>query len=349
MASIHLPVQTPTQQELKELRDRLGRLTASSMQEMVQKTEEAMRDRKLNEGIWYPHDYIRASGDRQSKRLNLLKENGHLEHGWAPIKFWDPVYDLVGKQMVRRNWGFIAKKGVCIFEAIKAAKAGLSILDCGAVCQLARYDALIQVLGVERAARIFKDVRINIDYAVDDERQPMRYFVRFTSEAIAQYPGSVDRRMVKVGQLVLFNGVPIYASKHPTGMGSNHHVICLDDTPGKQLYVGHGLPSQGASEEEIAQIMVREYNQDPDHFSRAPSENQQKIDRILRERCSAAFRDSKMPEDQPLKKVFGFDYGSQQDFCTELIYDLLQLPLSEVSLDYVISHPKSTKKIPSFC
>lgn len=335
-------------QEVGALRDQLGTAVARSMQEMARTSEEAKRGRKRNQGIWYPLDYIKALGAGNPTRYNYLREKGHLVNGWMPNQFFVPIYSPIGPNTFRRRaWSFLAKKDVLPTDAIEAAKQGLSILDCGATCQIARYDALLQVLGAEKFNRLFGSAhgqRINVDYEIDDEMQPMRYFVDFTLAVKNQAPSTLDQRLIQVGQLVLFGGVPKYYQKHLSGMGANYNVICSDATFGRQRYVGHGLPSEGVSEEELALLMVREYNAKPDHYSRVPKEAIGQMEEIVEQGRVDTLANDRISEKTPLSRVRGFDPNSSQDFCIELIKDLIELPVNRVSIDYVKTHPKAIRE-----
>lgn len=329
---------------LAGLRNQLGQHVADSMIEMVIGSEQAMKESTPMKGIWYPQDYINAFGETQSKWVERLRENGSLVDGWMPQQFWEPVYDQIGLNTIkRRAWTFLAKKDVLPSDAIKAAKVGLCILECGAVCQIARYDALLKALGEDKFNRLFDEKqggqRINVGYAIDDDLQPMKFFVDFTETAKKAAPGSLNKRIVKIGQIVLFHGVSEYHKKHPNGMGANYNVICMDDTNGAQKYIGHGLSSKGETEEEIALRMAKDFNQQPNYYSRLPESVKGEMKLILEEHKSESLKGRVVNLKRVFMAVEGFDRGSPQDFCLPLVADLIQKGPNEISMDYVKRHP----------
>lgn len=347
-----LSVSQPSQQTLHGIRELLGQRVAICLQEIAARTEQVKRDfltdrSLLDSGVWYPIDYAKAlQQTNQSKRLEFLQEKKHLVHGYVSKKFFEPVLE---KNKEARDWSFLVCKDKLPSEALKAAVAGLSILDCGSVCQIARYKALLDVLGDAKFNRLFSEpygVRMNIGYEVDDEFQPMRYFVDFTQHAHDQKPGTIGNRALEVGQIVAFHGVEEYKEKHPCGMGGNYNLACLNSTPGSQLYIGHGLPSQGANEHQIARIMIDEFNEQPNHYIRLAKDAHEVMHSILKVKQIWHNRTIETPSPDnplPIACVRGFDYGSAQDFRVHLIYDLMQAPLSQVSMEYVNHHPDSTK------
>ena len=274
MAAIGMSA-TPNRLELNEFRNRLGRYVVDSMQEMVERSNRAQTENRLNEGIWFPRDYISALIENsQSQRLKWLKNKCHLLEGFVDRGLFDEVNDHIDEIRVKqRSWTFTVKDGALPSLALKTAKIGLSILDDGAVCQIARYDALLKMLGEDKFNRLFSSEhgqKMNIGYSIDDDLQPMTYFVAFTKSAMRGEYGSINARGVKVGQILFFQGVSGYDDKHPFGMGEGYNVVCNDETSGSQTYLGLGFASNGVTEEQIAKKMVDEYNLAPDHTSRIP-------------------------------------------------------------------------------
>lgn len=330
---------------LSELSDRVGRCMAESMQEIVAHSEKAYSGWKadrnlLNTGIWYPIDYalaLKESGN--NKRYEWMRDHEHLASGFAPKDQFASV--IVDDR--RRHWGFIAKQGILPSDAVKAAKQGLAILDCGAVCQLARYDALCKILGEEKFNQLFGSSfgdRVNLNYEYDDNLQPMKYFVDFSAQAKKQILGSLGKRPVKVGQLVLFHGVPQYKQKHgPSGMGGHFNAIVLENS-GQQRYIAHGFPARGLTEEEVATRMIEEYNRDLQYELRTPTIRKVAEAFVIAQASCAKYADHKLPLDNPLEHVIGYDRGSPQEFRIKLIADLVRLPLEQVKMDYVRSWAK---------
>jgi hypothetical protein len=287
---------------------RVGKAVAACVQQMAAETELAIQTKDASQAAFYPADFIdvfQSKGSaKAAKVLETTRNNGFLINGYVNPKFFDPVYDeLPKRRLLLRPFSFIAKEGVPASTALKAAKVGLRITDCGMQCQIALYEGALEGLGQKRFDKLFsgKD-RLNLGFR-DDRLQPMRFLCRFTDAAERQSPGKVDHRMVQVGDVVSFNGVKGYNKKHPNGIGANQNAVCIDATLGSQRYVGHGLPSEGVTEEEIAAMLAKEYNKEPDHFSRVPTQNIPSAKKLLQEMGAASFARHKVKEKKPLKAV----------------------------------------------
>lgn len=340
-------VATAATQPTEPLSDRLGIAVARSVQQMAAESEQALRTKNATKGVFYPVDLIHLLEDLRNQgswQANLLLEGarrqGFFIDGWVNPNYFDPI-DVAHGQT--RCFRFIAKDEVTATAALKAAKTGLRILDCGAVCQIALYDALLQQIGSDKFDKLFSNKhgqKLNIGFR-DDDLQPMRYFCRFTDAAIQQIPGEVGHRNVRVGDVVSFNGVKDYRKKHPNEMGANYNVVCIDATPGSQKYVGHGLPAEGATEEQIAALMVDEYNKEPDHFSRVPLEGIPMLMALLKMRdllSTGNLEHHKVEAAQPLTRVSGFDIGSPMALRADVVAALVERPLHQVSMDFVRTH-----------
>lgn len=342
VAAAPVVVTAAATQPIESLSDRLGNAVARSVQEMAAESEQALRTKKATQGVFYPGDLIHLlEASKEHALLEGARNQKCFINGWVNADYFDSVVEkLPDRRRQIRCFSFIAKDEVTASEALKAAKTGLRILDCGNVCEIALYDALLQELGEDKFNRLFSKEhgqKLNIGFT-HDEVQPMRYFCRFTEAAIQQIPGQVGSRRVQVGDVVSFNGVDEYRKKHPNGMGSNYNVVCIDATPGSQKYVGHGLSAKGAAEAEIALLMANEYNQKPDHFSRVPPKGYPFVRQILQDRNSASLAKDRVRTNKPLKVVRGFDRGSPMALRADVIAALIELPLEQVSMDYVLSY-----------
>ena len=333
----------PSKSQLLHLRDQLGQCTADAMKEMIENSEKAYTSystdmKSLDKGLWYPHEYIVAlKTHNQMKRLEFMKDKGYLLSGYLSAKYFVPLYD----GSLQRDWSFVIKDNVLPSEALKSAMIGMSISGCGTVCQIARYKALLDVLGEAKFNRLFSKPHgtpMELSYNNKEENQPMKYFVDFDSEAKRLHKTDVNKRTVKVGQVVSINGVPAYALKHPMGLESNFNAVCIDATPGNQRYVALGLRSAGETEAEIAKRMVDAYNADPaDDLERVPSKLIPQVKNDLELLETASFKNDKVDDKAPLKVVQGFDPFSPQDFKVELVHRIVQAPLEQVSMAFVRS------------
>lgn len=350
--------------QLVALRDRLGRKVAETIQEISRASFAARANyrtaiEELDRAVWYPGQYISALDEtQQSKRLKYFQEKNYAINGYVSKTFFKRGTD---------NFEFIAKSKVKPSEALMEVTKGPSLLDCGAVIQTARYRALLAELGEAKFNRLFgrdHGEPINLCF-IDNQRQPMRYFIGFTATSyiasrvfldaglkLNQYEdlvsfskkvnhesvGKLGSRLVRIGQVISFNNVPKmqYKLKHPFGMGSNYNVVCVEETEGNQLFCAHGIPPEGCSEEEICEFLASVYNDDDTQTEemRASPQNQLHQAAIAQSRI---FIGHKVTADQ----VLGYDTGSPQDFNLRLIQDLIDLELEKVNMDFVRNHPEA--------
>lgn len=211
---------------------------------------------------------------------------------------------------------------------------GPTIGECGMAVQLARYAALLDVLTKPKFDKLFSTPghQINIGYMRDDETQPMRLFADFTKKAKERRLGSRNKRPVKVGQIVLFRGVENYHDKHPYGVGGSLNTVCTNATIGAQTFTNLRLNPKGITEAEIETWLLNSYNQDAEEpFSLFP-------------KAYHAYLRAQNPRQASLKKhkatkTLGYDLGSPQGFKLPIIQELINAPLSDVTMDRVIRHP----------
>lgn len=339
----------PSDLELEALRDRLGTSVAKAMQEIAFCSENVrnnyLADTKfLDTGVWYGADYGAAlAAKNQIIKLHDLRESKAFMYGLLPVQFFEPIFEEDGMQ---RAWAFLVRKDQLPSEALKAAMKGLSIIDCGMACQISRYKGLCDILGVEKFNRLFSEphgCRMNLGYNIDDECQPMRYFVSFTQTDDQAVSGSFGNRPIKVGQLIFFHGAPLFRYKHPFSHLSGFNLVCSSDQPGKQLYMGHGVSPDGESEKEVCFRLASGFNAKPDHFIRLPSFKVSDAMAELASMKTDRWKNKQVDIKHPEQVVGGYDASSPQDFCMRLIYDLVHAPLEEISMDFVSQHPFSNQ------
>lgn len=328
----------PKERDLEEVRSRMGNAVKEAMLEILQYADEIKRKtctqrEMLDKGIWYPKGYIDALKKwGATSRIQWLKEKDKLIKGLAPRAFFTPKHGS--------SFHFIARPEVKASEAVEAAIKGLGIYDCGMVCQIARYKAMLKILGEDKFNQLFdskKGAAVNIGYLEDDEKQPMRLFIDFPEAELGKAAsekndlsilnwGKVDNRPVKVGQLVLFHGVREYKLKHPHGVGGSFNVICVDDTPGKQLYAAFGLGPRGVTEKKIYEVMVASFNQ-PSFHSEILHKNQLYSLNLI---IDHTFENSTKQAKDPSESVVGYDPSSPQDFKIRRIWEIMQTSASEI-------------------
>jgi hypothetical protein len=368
----------PSDRDLTEIRDRLGKHVAKAMEKIATigehcKNNHQSQNSLLNTGFWYPEDMAFALKDLGTssalKRYEFLKEQGMLITGRLPPAFFKSVKKQGSDTCKEFEWTLLpghkpskvlaeAKKG---FEEIKN---GFALIDCGAAVTLARHIGLLHYLeetngpiGIEKFDRYFSSPhgrQMNIGYA-DEETQPMRYLIRFTdvanqlslemSRGVANDKsyGTLGARPVKIGQVVGLNGVSKHDRKMPFNQASNFNVVCNDETLEKQLFTGHGLPGRGISEVEVYRLMAQEYNRKPDHEIRIPSARLEESKLLLWSKRSRELENDQVDLKHPEKVVRGYDPTSPQDFEPRLIYDIIQAPVGQISLDFIKQKPYVSK------
>ena len=338
-------VEDLTTPEHIELRDRLGEATTRWMQEICTASNEAESNYKkdkryIQKCVWYASDLLKACKDlNQASMVKFLNDNYRLLLGYASPKYFDRIPDrsnLTGCRIMH----FLAKAEVLPIEAFKAAVQGLTIADCGVTCQLARYGALLDILGEAKFNRLFGNEAgqpINIGYVVDDEKQPMRLFVDFTRSAKTCTAGQDGNRPVKKGQLILINGVAEYSLKKPLGVEKAYNAVCIDQTPGQQKFCALGLKAEGETESEINRKLIEAYNESEDPFILVTSD-------VMKAMFTAVCPTLLTRKDHQASRSKGYDKGSPQDFKIDLINDLIKLPLAQVSMAFVKNHPANKQQ-----
>ena len=330
------------QQEFALLRDQLGKSAAKAMYEMVSMSEEAKQSKSLDRGIWYPHEYAYALRDSgQQQRIAQFYRLNAFAWGYAN-------QDYFSAPLNGRAWALVGRSDKLPAETVKAAMKGLSIIECGSACVIAQYKALLDVIGEEKFNKIFAESPINLRYDGQDAKgdvQPMQYFVDFTDVAKAAARGAkaaigeLSKRPVKVGQTVLILGVKDYQKKHFGGMDASYNLICSDETPGKQRFLGHGLPKEGATEEEVGILLAKGYNAEPDHVTRNRPEEHHLLPAEIKSRGCDSFKNHKVKPKNA--SVVGYNAASPQDFKLKVIDAIVKAPLAEVSLTFVKLQSKS--------
>lgn len=286
---------------------------------------------RIQKGVWYAQDFLRACRHNNPAIFDNFKEEGWQLTGYAPPQFFDRIPD-VKNRLKYREWQFLAKPEVLPSDALKAAIQGLSIIDCGMACQIARYMALLEVLKEDKFNRLFGSVHgqlMNIGYSRVDELQPMRYLTDFAIASYKDEKGEAGNRPVKEGEICAFDGVQEYPDKYPYHHWQSITVLCSNDSAGNQRYVGLGLNPEGETEEEICTRLLDNYNNEEDVSLIAPTKEIKYYEIAKRS----------FPKKE--EKVKGFNSGTPNRFKIEVIQDLMELPLDQVSIDFVKNHPSN--------
>lgn len=204
------------EESLQALRIKVGKAVVKWIKAIAENSQKASNtyseDRSLlQKGIWYAYDLLVACKKVNEMGIyNFIKKDNKQLIGHLPADYFDRIPGNSGIKLKFRTWEFIAKSTVIPSAALQAAFNGLSIIDCGMACQMARYLALRDIIGELKFNRLFgKEVgqRINIG-SNEDKLQPMRYFVCYFAKSDDFGPETPGNRSVVVGDLVGFRGVP---------------------------------------------------------------------------------------------------------------------------------------------
>lgn len=363
LSSSHHPVRNP--EKLAVVQKSLRMATVRWMKMITESNQEArekyLKDHSyLQKNIWYAEDLLKACLDcKENPTADWIRKHHFQLIGRLPPKYFDKIKDEQSKVKFKPYY-FIAKKTMLASDALHEAVKGLSIIDCGTACQIALYGALLDVLEKEKFNRVFSDCfgqLMNLEYQEDNELQPMRHFTRFSltvlEETIKKMAkqslgsvlekgiknledgmGEMGKRPITTGQIISIEGVKDYRKKYPYGVWGNFNVVCCDDTPGKQKFIGLGLNPEGETEAEICDKFLKNYNKMENPLFLSPKASERELWDNMKLSDFEYFADLFPPAQQ----VQGFHFASPEEFKAELIYDLLELPLEAVSMDFVKQH-----------
>ncbi len=334
------------------LKEKIAAATVEWITALMHSCNEGQRNYPQNNGlvrtgVWYPNSHRLALNTlgAKAKQLNafIQQKDGHI-CGYAPSKYFTYIPDQSREGFNnKRVMHFLLNDNVLPSDAIRAARVGLSIIDCGVACQISRYGALLNVLGERKFNILFgnssKGQKMNIGYLIDDHLQPMQYFVQPTDATIASAArkefnkppreGEIGNRHVCKGDLLQIKGVATHRYKHPWKEDADENLICSDSTPGQQRFIS--LDSDG-TEAQIYDQLVVNYNRMFDWAEIHPNFKNPQTEYYV-----ALFKDHKVLNLDPAKGE-GINTTSIQEYNLSLIQDLVNLPEDQISMDYVKSH-----------
>lgn len=225
---------------------------------------------ELSGGIFYANEYYKlllgltqgsdpAVCRAAKSRFDAMIRIGSFFHGFVPKDFFSIEKALPGDEASPTGYlvgcRYILKDGKKPSEAIAALKRGVSFLDCGAVCNLAYYEALLKVLGPEKFDVLFAaNSKTPLSISDADVKNPLKNLVRTIPIK--------SLKDIRVGQQVTIPGCMRYPWKHTNGEESNFNTLCSADKPARK-FIGHGLDPAGMSHEQVVDELLEGYNQDP--------------------------------------------------------------------------------------
>ncbi|MCX6990948.1 MAG: hypothetical protein NTX49_07810 [Chlamydiae bacterium] len=207
----------------------------------------------LHKGVWYATEFYKAC-----KRLSNLPlasssvDLGSTYHGHGPQEVVTHIEDATSPTG-RHLYAFSLKEGIRASKAMLHLKEGLSFLDCGNVCYLASYFALLDLLGEEKF-----DILFGFD-------SPFRW----TLTADSQSPLSVlfprcflqNKSQIQLGDIAYFSNCKQYVVKHIASQARGIHLLCASDSPHK--YLVFGLVPKPIYQAEVEYMLYECFNEEP--------------------------------------------------------------------------------------
>lgn len=336
-----------TPPEGNHLREKIGEIVAYTIKKIVKDFNErkegcSKKISLLENGFWYPNEYFAALKKcNQSPRIDFFTKNGSFYHGFSNPK--------------KTGFGQIANPqsatGIdpCQYrlqintftaaQALKAAQENLMLGDCAQLCKLSQYQGLLEILKEERFNKLFSTNPKDFLTIGSANSNPILVFLTFPNQSTSK--GVKNARPINVGQLIAFRNTQKYSVKHMMGESASFNTICVDATPGQQKFVALGLPSSGISEDEMENLMVEKYNQDPLDFSMVNSN----VEHIIKAGCDAkflyynnSFKNDKITVADLQKEGGGYVPEAASDFDLKIIELALTTPIKQLSIDFLKKH-----------
>ena len=229
-----------------------------TIKDIVADTSKRMQGHKaniqlLNSGIFYPNEYFKAlKATNQTARLNFFLNKGSFYHGYLSPKHFEMVKNdsmPTGVQL----YFFVLKKGVKPSEALAALRRGPSLIGCGETCEVAYFEAIKDVLGIEKFDLLFSaesSTPLRIDY-----NSPTNPLVSLIQQALS--PKTLKGRIVHIVN------TPYYPIKHLNGEARGFNAIVCNETAKLETVTTIGLKPEGSTFAETNETLLQEFNDEP--------------------------------------------------------------------------------------
>lgn len=242
--------------------DRLNNKISEVIQSIVadsQKRHDFMKNLELlSRGIFYPHDYLAAlKAKKQVRRLDYFLKCDGFYNGYLNPKYFTSVADL-SSPSGKKPLSFVLKQGADSVEALQSVRKELSLIGCGEVCQLAQYEAILDIIGVEKFKTLFSA----------DSSTPLMLGSKLNNNPIGRLRTYIMKdnpkpEIMKKGDLLYFKNVDSYSTKHLQGSASGYNVICIDDSDEGHKFTTLGLSPQGLTSSQMNEVLIQDYNSSP--------------------------------------------------------------------------------------
>ena len=145
--------------DVEAVQARLNHKISEAVQSIVADSARRMdfgNDHKLLErGIFYPQEYFKAlQATGNVARLRYLLQRDAFYNGYLNPKFFTLAEKADGPSG-KMALNFVLRQGADSVAALESIRTGLSLIGCGEVCQLAQYEAVLDLIGPEKFRALF--------------------------------------------------------------------------------------------------------------------------------------------------------------------------------------------------
>lgn len=163
------------------------------------------------------------------------------------------------KGFKRNRFYYQIKERVPPFNALEDFFEGPTIADCGITMDSVFFKAIADILGEERFNALFSLPQLKLRLTQRGAHASESLLPLFTKSVFTQFD-STGASQIPLGSRIYIHGVPWYRAKHPLGIGTACHSVCVGHAKnGEPLFWGLGLKSF-KNEQEIVEILLQEYN-----------------------------------------------------------------------------------------
>jgi hypothetical protein len=227
-------------------------------------------------GVWYSNDYalaLKALGDTPvvinikgdtlpaSVLYTRMKTNDFFYTFMASSCFWQ--VPICKSSFLNKKFNVLEmKRGVQPSDAYEKLASGLSFMDCASIIDLALGLALIEKYGKSRFNEVMQ--RVNCKKVGDIED---RFIAScFVEEKIARpsLPALKFSTPMSYGNLYFVSNHQDYEFKHPHGTSKGMNLVCVGfDEEREPLFTGLGLDPRGVRLNQVASLLVNDFNENP--------------------------------------------------------------------------------------
>jgi hypothetical protein len=227
-------------------------------------------------GVWYSNDYARAlmalgdtpvvinlRGDviAASALYTSMKTNDFFYTFMASNQFWK-VPPCESSFLSKKFNVLEMKRGVSPSDAYEKLASGLSFIDCASIIDVALGLAIIEKYGKSRFDEVMSFYNFRKVGNIHD-----RLLARcYATEEVERpsLPGLKFSTPMPVGSVYFVSNHQDYTLKHPHGTSKGMNLVCVgSDEEGQPLFTGLGLNPRGVSLNEVATILISDFNEKP--------------------------------------------------------------------------------------